>query len=1042
MKPISIIVAAMVAGVAAYGDSLPSTSLYVQNGLIGHLDAIENGGVGVHNNSPSEWTDLTGNQTFTLVNGSAFSSDAWVGNSNRYITASSAKALAALQNKAFTLEMVVMHPTESSNNAFEYWTYFGDPSSNNRNLTMEIRHVNSKNPVLGGLQYRAKAYSGDVAIATDSGLTAWNMRHHLAVVCKGNTATLYCDGTNVLHRITNDKLSPTLAALAFGAATTGENPLNTGTEICAIRMTERVLTNAEIQRNDFIDRVRFMGASATDGELGYRIVNGALQVRTHVGGLGVQFSTDGGTTWQNDTLDVWTAPGAAVSFTARLAADGSSNVFFDALPAGATVSGGTVTLTADASAWIVARTPTSPATSLYVQDGLIGHLDAIENGGAGVHTAAPSTWKDLTGNHVFTCVNGAGFSSDAWVGNGSRSVNTVSARPLGALKNRAFTLEMVIMHPSSPIAASGYEKWAVFGDDSNRALMLEIRTMNSQNPVVQGLQYRANGYNHACEIPNGKGKTTQWGRRHCLSITCDGTNATLYCDATNVLHVSNYGMIEPAKTLVAFGGYYNGQSPLSEGSEICTVRMTRRVLSEEERLRNRFLDGARFLGESTTDGSRGYRIAGGEVQVAVSAVGAGVQFSSDGGSTWVDDAIKTWYAPGATVSLAYRVKNGTTAQRVLFAELPDGVKDIGGRLAFTMPGAPVSLVARIANRPSTSFYVQDGLIGHLDAIENGGTGVHVAAPSTWTDLAGNHTFTCVSGSAFTESAWVGNGSRYITSTSQRSLVALQNRAFTLEMMIAHPVMNVSGEKWEFWSYLGDGSHRQVTTEIRTGNSKNPLIGGNQYRANGYNTGCEIPDGKGTTTSWDKRHYLVVTCVGTNATLYCDGTNALHVSNYGTTDPTSAAVAFGANYSGGNLVQAGAEICSVRMTERVLTGDEIMRNRFIDAARFSAELPDPSCGYSLRESDGALLVHVAAPAVQLDLEGGSSVHAQYSLNGGEWTETLDGWTVADSETTVRVRSTDKHYGPTWKTQTLTPASPVALAVELVELPPQGTVMIFR
>ena len=174
-------------------------------------------------------------------------------------------------------------------------------------------------------------------------------------------------------------------------------------------------------------------------------------------------------------------------------------------------------------AWIVARTPTSPSTSLYVQDGLIGHLDAIENAGAGAHETAPTTWKDLTGNHVFNCYNGSSFSSDAWVGNRSRSVNAISARPLGALKNKAFTLEMVIMHPASPIAASGYEKWAVFGDDSNRMLMLEIRTMNSQNPVVQGLQYRANGYSHDCEIPNGKGTTTQWGQRYCLSITCDGT---------------------------------------------------------------------------------------------------------------------------------------------------------------------------------------------------------------------------------------------------------------------------------------------------------------------------------------------------------------------------------------------------------------------------------------------------------------------------------------------------------------------------------------
>ena len=80
--------------VTAFADGdLPPTSLYVQDGLIGHLDAIENGGAGVHETAPTTWTDLTGNQTFTLVNGAAFSSDAWVGNSNRYITASSPKAL-------------------------------------------------------------------------------------------------------------------------------------------------------------------------------------------------------------------------------------------------------------------------------------------------------------------------------------------------------------------------------------------------------------------------------------------------------------------------------------------------------------------------------------------------------------------------------------------------------------------------------------------------------------------------------------------------------------------------------------------------------------------------------------------------------------------------------------------------------------------------------------------------------------------------------------------------------------------------------------
>ena len=1013
----------------------PSTALYVQTGLIGHLDAMENGGTGIHLDSPSEWTDLTGNHTFNCNNGSAFSEIAWVGNSNRYITAKSELARLALTNKAFTLEMVVSHPASPVGN-FEYWTYFGANTNNHRYLTMEIRRNNSSNPVVGGLQYRSNSYKDDVAIPASTGMTAWNTRQYLAVVCNGNTATLYCDGTNVLHRFTNNAREPSLPDITFGASPDATGLLNVGAEISAIRMTKRVLTNAEIQRNNFIDRVRFMGASATDGELGYRISDGALQVRTHVGGLGVQFSTDGGATWQNDALDVWTSIGAAVTFTARLTADGSSNVFFDALPGGATVSGGTVSLTADAPARIVARTPVSPATSLYVQDGLIGHLDAIENGGVGVHNAAPSQWTDLTGNHTFTCVNGADFASDAWIANGSRHVVSSSPLPLGALKNRAFTLEMVIMHPESPISPTGYEKWAVFGADSNRMLMLEIRTMNSQNPVVQGLQYRSNGYDHACEIPNGRGTTTQWGRRHCLSITCDGTSATLYLDATNALHTSSYGLIEPAMTAFAFGAYANGSSPLSEGAEICSVRMTKRVLSEGERLRNRFLDGARFLGESATDGSRGYRISNGEIQVFVSAACAGAEFSSDDGATWHDNAITMWAALGGTVSLSYRVKNGTPTQRVLFDRIPEGVGDIGGRLTFKS-SVPLNLTGRIACRPATSYYVQNGLIGHLDAIENGGAGVHAAAPSTWTDLTGNHTFMCGNGSSFAESAWIGNGSRYITSTSQRSLDALNNKAFTLEMMIAHPEMDTTIATWEFWSFFGDNDHRQLTTEIRTGNSQNPLIGGNQYRANGYNVGCEIPNGNGKTTSWNKRHYLAVTCVGTNAILYCDGTNALHVSNYGTTEPNSTAVTFGANSTYGDVVKAGAEICSVRMTERVLTGDEIMRNRFLDAARFSAELPDASCGYKLRESDGALLVNVTAPAVQDE-----HCTLSYSINGGEWTETLDGWVVADSETTVRVRSSDRHYGPTWKSKTLTPAAPVALSVEIVELPPQGTVIILK
>ena len=86
-----------------------------------------------------------------------------------------------------------------------------------------------------------------------------------------------------------------------------------------------------------------------------------------------------------------------------------------------------------------------------------------------------------------------------------------------------------------------------------------------------------------------------------------------------------------------------------------------------------------------------------------------------------------------------------------------------------------------------------------------------------------------------------------------------------------------------------------------------------------------------------------------------------------------------------------------MTERVLTGAEMLQNYFLDQVRFM---------------------------------------------GADATSGEKGYRVENGEVQVRVRSSDKHYGPTWKLKTLTPTAPVALTVEIVELPPQGTVIIFR
>ena len=58
----------------------------------------------------------------------------------------------------------------------------------------------------------------------------------------------------------------------------------------------------------------------------------------------------------------------------------------------------------------------------------------------------------------------------------------------------------------------------------------------------------------------------------------------------------------------------------------------------------------------------------------------------------------------------------------------------------------------IAKTPSSSLYVQDGLVAMWDAIENIGPGQHDATSTIWKDLIGNADFKCETGSV--SDSWI------------------------------------------------------------------------------------------------------------------------------------------------------------------------------------------------------------------------------------------------------------------------------------------------
>ena len=99
----------------------------------------------------------------------------------------------------------------------------------------------------------------------------------------------------------------------------------------------------------------------------------------------------------------------------------------------------------------VAASPAATVSSAdYVQSGLIGHWDAIDNAGLGVHDANSTTWKDLTGRHAdMTFPNGTLIGANYYdmkkegVEGGTGGYLTDVADIATAIADKACTIEVV-----------------------------------------------------------------------------------------------------------------------------------------------------------------------------------------------------------------------------------------------------------------------------------------------------------------------------------------------------------------------------------------------------------------------------------------------------------------------------------------------------------------------------------------------------------------------------------------------------------------------
>ena len=251
--------------------------------LIGHFDGIYNAGTNAaHASSLMTWKNLAGGFDLSKYGGVAgFTNDAWKANGSTVFRGDSVDVMNALYAKKFTLEMMISYVSPPASD-YETWFFSGDLT--HRQLGVDIRRNDSSHPLVQGLQYRSPGWNNDAKIpASDDTPTKWNTRQYIAIVCDGNTATGYCDGTNQFHSITvPDGIDATLSNFGVGGRNDNNSNaaiLQSGAEICAVRMTAGALEGWQLEHNSAVDHARFCpNVTVVNGEIADTGVNGASAV--------------------------------------------------------------------------------------------------------------------------------------------------------------------------------------------------------------------------------------------------------------------------------------------------------------------------------------------------------------------------------------------------------------------------------------------------------------------------------------------------------------------------------------------------------------------------------------------------------------------------------------------------------------------------------------------------------------------------------------------------------------------------------------------
>ena len=379
---------------------------YIQDGLIGWWDGVENAGMGLHDSSTNRWVDLTGGGNDFLLPASGMKFEV----NGLHKTAAGVCATNRVRaTDVLTIEEAVSGiPSSGWVNA----VFLG------RNQTITFRNEeNGRRQYFfdnNNLKWNMAGQPDEVTVSVtyaDKDGTKTGTAFYLNGALPDN-GEIFGDG---MYWTEADGFRNTMT-IGGRKSDNGDTKIY-GYTVHGLRFYDRQLTAGEVAYNHAVDLRRYHGRSAEG--FAYRLEGNAVecQLRAWTYGLGGTVKMGSGDPVADRVATEWTSVGTpqTATFTA-VPAEGwvflgwSGDV--EAITSG-TASDPTVTVSSVKGVALQAVF-TLPTSVKYAKNGLIGWWDAKENAGFGHYDQTVTTWKDLTGETGdFELTDGvASFTSD------------------------------------------------------------------------------------------------------------------------------------------------------------------------------------------------------------------------------------------------------------------------------------------------------------------------------------------------------------------------------------------------------------------------------------------------------------------------------------------------------------------------------------------------------------------------------------------------------------------------------------------------------